>query len=306
MARIDGSVGQGGDNAREDVLEVQRLLNRHELSPLQRVPESGTCDSLTVSAIRHFQARYVGMGSPDGRVDPGGRTLRRLESGGGGAPLPRAGSSPETREADREARKKLVGPSVRETAATARIIDALLPHLARTRARIISGYLSDAELFWKVNYHWAYLLDMVDHCARLALGKDVLADLSSLRAALLGCAPDPATGYLTSPLGKPEDRSSMEQLTRRHKLVSQAKKDFKKLTEDAGLKEKSRRTPKAFDYAVAPVSHPGTSKHGSGYALDIEGDNADIASTCKRLGATLVFDEKSHVHVEFRNGVAGA
>ena len=43
----------------------------------------------------------------------------------------------------------------------------------------------------------------------------------------------------------------------------------------------------------------------TGYALDIEGDNAAIKSLCKGLGATLVFDEKSHVHVEFKNGIGG-
>jgi hypothetical protein len=36
----------------------------------------------------------------------------------------------------------------------------------------------------------------------------------------------------------------------------------------------------------------------------LEGDNGAIKSTCKGHGATLVFDEKSHVHVEFANGVA--
>ena len=49
---------------------------------------------------------------------------------------------------------------------------------------------------------------------------------------------------------------------------------------------------------------PGQSKHGSGYALDIEGDNNGIKSLCKGLGATLAFDEKSHVHVEFKNGLS--
>ena len=59
-----------------------------------------------------------------------------------------------------------------------------------------------------------------------------------------------------------------------------------------------------FDLAAAPVASPGKSKHGSGYALDIQGDNAAIKSLCSGLGATLVFDEKSHVHVEFKNGVS--
>jgi LAS superfamily LD-carboxypeptidase LdcB len=59
-----------------------------------------------------------------------------------------------------------------------------------------------------------------------------------------------------------------------------------------------------FDLAGAPVAPPGQSKHGTGYALDIEGDNNAIKSLCKGLGATLAFDEKSHVHVEFKNGLS--
>jgi hypothetical protein len=46
------------------------------------------------------------------------------------------------------------------------------------------------------------------------------------------------------------------------------------------------------------------STHSTGYALDIQGDNGAIKSTCKGHGTTLVFDEKSHVHVEFADGVA--
>ncbi len=38
--------------------------------------------------------------------------------------------------------------------------------------------------------------------------------------------------------------------------------------------------------------------------IHIEGDNSAIKSLCKGLGATLVFDEKSHVHVEFKNGLS--
>lgn len=59
-----------------------------------------------------------------------------------------------------------------------------------------------------------------------------------------------------------------------------------------------------FDLAAAPVASPGRSKHGGGYAIDIQGDNHAIKSVCKARGATLVFDEQSHVHVEFKNGVA--
>jgi len=119
----------------------------------------------------------------------------------------------------------------------------------------------------------------------------------------MGCKPDPSSGYTSSPVGKPEDRSSVEDVNKRHKVLSSAKQTFSKVTDSADLKKKSNKSGKSFDLATAPVAPPGTSKHGTGYALDIEGDNGTIKSLCKGLGATLVFDEKSHVHVEFKNGL---
>jgi hypothetical protein len=41
-----------------------------------------------VQAIRAFQQKVVGMKMPDGRVDPAGTTLRRLNEPAGAAPLP--------------------------------------------------------------------------------------------------------------------------------------------------------------------------------------------------------------------------
>jgi hypothetical protein len=77
---ISGSVGSGGANASVDVETVQKLLNgtssHHGLAPLL-VPD-GKCGPLTRSAIGQFQRRAVGMSNPDSRVDPGGKTLRKL------------------------------------------------------------------------------------------------------------------------------------------------------------------------------------------------------------------------------------
>jgi hypothetical protein len=301
MSSITASVGARGDNLEADVRLVQSLLNRQDLSPLGPLAEDGRVGSATIEAIRHFQARVVGMSSPDGRVDPDGRTFKRLNGGGGQRGT---GESAETRKADRDARARLVDPRVRETGVTTRIIDDLLPHLMEIRAKIISGYLSDADLFWKVNYHWEYLLEMVEHSQTLPVADDALRELQGIRSTLLACPPRPARGYTTGALGKPEDTSSMDEITRRHSLVSQAKRSFKKVTADAELKTKSRKSAHAFDLAAAPIAHPASSKHSTGYALDIQGDNGAIRSTCKAHGATLVFDEKSHVHVEFADGVA--
>jgi len=300
MNRIEGSVGQDGDNVENDVRLVQQLLNRRDLSPLKKLQEDGRSGSLTIEAIRQFQARCLGMNSPDGRVDPQGRTFRELSNGGSERGT---GESMETRKADRQVRAKRVDPRVKETALTTRIIDDLVPRLTDVRARVIAGFLSDADQFWKVNYHWEYLLQMVEHSLTLPLKDNEKKDLNGIRSILMGCKPDPTSGYATSPIGKPEDRSSVEDARQRHKTLSNAKRAFGKLTVSAELKKKSKKGDHAFDLAAAPVAPPGTSKHGTGYALDIEGENAAIKSLCKGLGATLVFDEKSHVHVEFKNGV---
>jgi hypothetical protein len=79
--RITGSVGRGGRNAHDDVRTVQRLLREsaHLLPGLERVPLDGNLDDRTADAIVAFQKRIVNLPTPDGRVDPRGRTFRILQ-----------------------------------------------------------------------------------------------------------------------------------------------------------------------------------------------------------------------------------
>lgn len=300
MNRIDGSVGQGGDNRENDVRVVQGLLNRQDLTPLSKLAEDGRSGSQTVEAIRHFQGRNLGMQSPDGRVDPDGRTFSKLNSGSGERG---SGQNTETRKVDRDLRAQRVDPQVQENATTTRIIDALIPRFGDIRAKIIGGYLSDSDQFWKVNYHWELLLQMVDHSITLPIEDSDKSELQTVRSNLLSVPPDPSTGYTSSPIGRPEDRSSGEAALKRHQVMQGAKQSFGKITTRADLKSKSKKSPTTFDLAAAPVASPGKSKHGSGYALDIGGDNSAIKNICQGAGATLVYDEKSHVHVEFKNGI---
>lgn len=86
MATIRAAVGAGGQNLPADVKVVQKSLNPHNLSPLRPLSVDGIAGRNTVAAIRHFQDRHVGMSNPDGRVDPGGRTLRRLNRRGNSNP----------------------------------------------------------------------------------------------------------------------------------------------------------------------------------------------------------------------------
>lgn len=77
---IQESVGRGGVNRIQDVATVQALLNQclHLLEPLAVLQSDGIAREETIAAIEAFQRRVLGAARPDGRVDPGGRTLRAL------------------------------------------------------------------------------------------------------------------------------------------------------------------------------------------------------------------------------------
>lgn len=74
-ARINGSVGSGGDNRAGDVRIVQDLLNRASGAGLD---VDGDCGPRTVGAITDYQKGFTQR--PDGRVDPEGLTLRKLRA----------------------------------------------------------------------------------------------------------------------------------------------------------------------------------------------------------------------------------
>jgi hypothetical protein len=59
---------------------VQAALNRciDQIPPLRVATVSGLCDAHTAYMIEVFQRRVLKLANPDGRVDPGGRTLTAL------------------------------------------------------------------------------------------------------------------------------------------------------------------------------------------------------------------------------------
>jgi hypothetical protein len=78
---ISRSVGAGGANLRADVLTIQNALNR--VPDLQggaspALTLDGLCGPLTTGAIRRFQTAQFPEVPADARIDPGQRTLRRL------------------------------------------------------------------------------------------------------------------------------------------------------------------------------------------------------------------------------------
>lgn len=95
MATISRAVGRGVTNPnKSDVLLVQQLLNQHRRPPLRPIDEDGKTGPDTIAAIEDFQRRVVKMTKPDGRVDPGGTTLKALSGQPLGSPVAPAAPSP--------------------------------------------------------------------------------------------------------------------------------------------------------------------------------------------------------------------
>lgn len=83
MAReIRASVGRlGGVNRPQDVRTVQELLNEVPLAsggPVPKLDQDEICGLKTIRAIQTFQLHHFGFKGADGRVDPGRRTLAKL------------------------------------------------------------------------------------------------------------------------------------------------------------------------------------------------------------------------------------
>jgi len=78
MKTIVASVGHGGLNRTDDVRLVQELLNRHIQLPQRPLVVDGVMSPRTIVAIEAFQRRVLNMHRPDGRIQPGDRTMVAL------------------------------------------------------------------------------------------------------------------------------------------------------------------------------------------------------------------------------------
>jgi len=78
MYRIGASVGKDGSTTMMTSSSCRTLLNKssHIIESIGKVPEDGNLDEGTQRAIIAFQHDIVRIASPDGRVDPNGRTFR--------------------------------------------------------------------------------------------------------------------------------------------------------------------------------------------------------------------------------------
>ena len=88
MKGILGSVGKAGKNIRSDVLLIQELLN-HKITRLpgeKKLVADGIIGPKTIDLITKYQKNVMKMQTPDGRVDPGGKTFRSLYESNEAAP----------------------------------------------------------------------------------------------------------------------------------------------------------------------------------------------------------------------------
>jgi hypothetical protein len=79
---ISASVGRmGGINRPDDVRTIQNLLNKAPVSsggPAPKLDPDGACGKKTIDAIQKFQLHHFGWPGADGKVNPNGETLRKL------------------------------------------------------------------------------------------------------------------------------------------------------------------------------------------------------------------------------------
>lgn len=191
---------------------------------------------------------------------------------------------------------------------TTALIDWIMPYFPLT-CRVVGGYIDDGDQYWKVNYHWEYLLTYVEiFRASSKPTEEQKTSALHIHKVLMSIPPLPERGYMKDKrMGDTIDASPRARIRERHKILLQQKKAFRPLIIAAGFvdpkKEFGDPTGAEKDWwrAIARIAAPGTSKHGEGYALDIFGDNNATRRIAKALGATLVFHESSHIHVEFAN-----
>jgi len=185
------------------------------------------------------------------------------------------------------------------------VIDAIMPYYPKS-VQVIGAFVDASNQYWKTNWHWEFLLNRLKLFQTMDIEKKYRDCAKAIESVLTKSTPNPAAGYLKSAMGIPKDKSSRAEITKRWAVVRQSKKDFRRVLNGSKVLDGMEvKTKKTWLLSVAPIARPGRSKHSTGYAIDLYGKNAEIIEISKKLGASLVYPEGSHVHVEFAKGVAG-
>ena len=199
--------------------------------------------------------------------------------------------------------------AVKEQPNTTAIIDGIMPYFP-LNCQVISGWLSDEDLYWKVNYHWDLLVTRLELFSALkTTTADGVTGAQSILRNLWTVPPNPPRGYMKDKNpGDTKDQTGHTQTIERHSVLKLAKQEAKLLFTWGGvlttkLEKDPPKAEKPWWLSVALVANPTSGKHATGYALDIAGSNETTTRVARLLGATLVFNEASHVHCEFKLGV---
>lgn len=81
MEKLTAAVGNNGKNQPADVTFIQKLLNDYKITgEIKPLKIDGKIGPETIRRIEVFQKRILFMGRPDGRIDPNGKTFKRLSS----------------------------------------------------------------------------------------------------------------------------------------------------------------------------------------------------------------------------------
>ena len=199
----------------------------------------------------------------------------------------------------------LVHSGVRYLPLTKKIIKALMPYFPRGTV-VTTGYLSERDQYWRVNFHWAYMQYVIKQAnARDDVPKATKTALAKVVDQLWNNAPTRArnVNYISSK-SLTADKSKLSTQVARWRLVNRCKLAMKQAVgKDKEANRAVRRVRGSWGMATARLARPGRSKHGCGYAVDIAGNRPLIRRVCRALGATVRYDEESHVHVEFGRGV---
>ena len=280
------------------VKEIQKLLNK-ALKPSPNLEEDGEFGAATEAAVKAYQKKS--SLKPDGIV--GQETLTALRDGskpGGRAPATDGKGPPADAHTSRGS---FVDTQVKENAVTTKIIDQIYRYFPK-KYKVISGYLTPSDLYWKVNYHWDAMRVWLEYAKESsAMSDEQQKKLKELYQTLMSNPPSASGHFKVNKIGEPVDTSSQSKIEERCKTLQKIKADLKAYSKAQGFESMNMQHKNVLKYALNPLALPGKSNHVHGWALDISGDIAGAAEIAKKLGATLAFKEETHCHCEFKGGV---
>jgi hypothetical protein len=136
-----------------------------------------------------------------------------------------------------------------------------------------------------------------------AMSAEEQADLTDIYRRLMTNAPSELGHFELNKIGQPEDTSNEDQIEHRCRALQELKTELMAYAAKQGFANRKLSLKKVLQYALNPLKAPSESNHIHGWALDIAGDTHAAATIARSLGATLVYEDLTHCHCEFREGV---